>query len=309
MGAVRKPPLVFAASLALALGLVLPSSCAVLRAASYSQQVFMREEDPQLAADALPAFMKVSEMLLAADPENQDKIVSTASLYVLYASAFIEAPAELLPAEQYRAHEKATRRATALYHRAFRLLSPALERRSPGFLAAVGGPKEAAAAARFGRADVPLLYWSSAAILAAYALNPLDFQMAADLGAVPAMLARAAALDPGWDRGAIYELYFPYYASMPDYLGGSRAKAEAAYAKALAYSKGDSASLFVSRATSICIPDDDYAGFKAALERALAVDPAADPDSRLANAIAQDRARRLLAEAGTYFNLSKGEQQ
>ncbi|MGO8693750.1 MAG: TRAP transporter TatT component family protein [Rectinemataceae bacterium] len=292
---------------AIVLGLGLPSSCAILKAASYSQQVFLREEDPQLAADALPSFIKVSEMLLAADPDNRDKIVATASLYVLYASAFIEGPASLLPDEQYQAHEEAVRRAGALYRRAFRLLSPALERRSPGFLAAVGGPKEAAAAARFGVGDVPLLYWSAASILAAYGLNPLDFVSAGRLGAVPALLSRAAALEPGWDNGAVYALYFPYYASLPDYLGGSRAKAEEAYAKALTYSKGLSASLFVSRATSICIPDDDYDGYTAALEKALAVNLDADPDSRLANVIAQDRARRLLADADKYFSITKGE--
>lgn len=296
-----------AGAAALALALVLPSSCTILRAASYSQQVFMREEDPQLAGDALPAFMKVSEMLLAADPYNEGKIVSTASLYVLYANAFIEAPASELPTDQYREQEKAVSRATALYHRAFRLLKPELERRSPGFLASVGSSLEKEKAARFGRSDVPLLFWSAASILAAYGLDPVDFAMAAQLGAVPAMLDRAAELDPGWDNGAIWALYFPYYASMPDYLGGSRAKAEVVYAKALAYSKGLSASLFVSRATAICIPDGDYAGFKAALERALSINLDAAPDMRLENAIAQEHARNLLAEAGTYFNLNKGE--
>lgn len=124
---------------------------------------------------------------------------------------------------------------------------------------------------------------------------------------MPALLSRAAALEPGWDNGAVYALYFPYYASLPDYLGGSRAKAEEAYAKALTYSKGLSASLFVSRATSICIPDDDYDGYTAALEKALAVNLDADPDSRLANVIAQDRARRLLADADKYFSITKGE--
>jgi predicted anti-sigma-YlaC factor YlaD len=307
MGATLKVPRLVIPFVAIVLSVGLSSSCAILRAASYSQQVFMREEDPQLAADALPSFIKVSEMLLDADPDNQDKIVTTASLYVLYASAFIEGPASLLPDEQYQAHEEAVRRAGALFRRAFDLLSPALERRSPGFLAAVGGPKEAAATARFGVRDVPLLYWSAASVLAAYGLNPLDFVSAGRLGVVPALLSRAAALEPGWDEGAIYALYFPYYASLPDYLGGSRPKAEDAYAKALSYSKGHSAALFVSRATSICIPDNDYEGFKAALKSALAVDLKADPDSRLANAIAQDHARQLLADAGKYFSINKGE--
>lgn len=283
------------------------SSCALLRAASSAQDVFMREEDPQLAAAALPSFIKASEMLLAGDPDNENKIVTTASLYVIYASAFIEDPAALLPEEAVEAHRMAVERAGALYRRAFRLMEPALEHRSPGILQSVGGAGERAALARFSARDVPLLYWTSASILAAFALDPLDFESAGRIGIVPALLGRAAALDPGWDKGAVYALYFPYYASLPDYLGGSRAKAEEAYARALSYSKGNSASLFVSRATSVCIPDDDYQGFKAALNRALAVNLDADPDSRLANAIAQAKARQLLADAGKYFDLNGSE--
>jgi len=303
----RKPALAAFGLAALGLAASLFSSCALLRAASSAHEVLLQEGDPELAAAALPSFIEASAILLAGDPTNQDKIVTTASLYVMYASAFIDGPSSFLPDEQFEARQEAVRRAGALYRRAYHLLDPALERRSPGLLKAVGGPGEAAAVARFGKRDVPLLYWSAASVLAAFALDPMDFESAGRLGAASALLARAAALDPGWNGGAIYALYFPYYASLPDYLGGSRAKAEEAYAKALAYSKGHLASLFVSRATAICIPDDDYAGFKAALAQALAVDLDADPDSRLPNAIAQDRARKLLANAGKYFDLNNGE--
>jgi hypothetical protein len=45
----------------------------------------------------------------------------------------------------------------------------------------------------------------------------------------------------------------------------------------------------------------DYEAFKAALGQALAVDIDLDPDSRLANVIAQANARRLLASADRLF--------
>jgi predicted anti-sigma-YlaC factor YlaD len=283
---------------------VLLGSCAVLGAASKAEDVFMSEEDPELAAGALPTFIKASEMLLAADPTNRDKAVTTASLYVMYANAFVDGPASYLPDERFEERKAAADRAGALYRRAFRLLAAALERRSPGIVEAAKAGN-AAALGRLKRADVPLLYWSAASVLAAFGLNPLDFESAGNLGAAGPFLARAAELDPGWNDGAIYEVYLPYYASLPPYMGGDREKALDAYEKALGYSKGRSASLFVAYATSICVPADDYSGYRAALERALAIDAQSRPEARLATVVAQKRARWLLETADRYFDISE----
>jgi predicted anti-sigma-YlaC factor YlaD len=269
------------------------------------QTVLTSEEDPELAAGALPTFIMVEEALLEADPKDQDKVVTTASLYIMYANAFVQGPASSLPDDRFEERQAAYDRAGALYRRAFRMLSAALDRRSPGIVeAAVDGKADFS---RMRKSDVPLLYWSGVSVLAGFGLNPLDFKSAHYLGAAPLFLARAAELDPGWDEGAIYGVYVSYYGGMPSYLGGDPAKAEAAYKKALAYSKGGTASLFVSYATSICVPKDDYRGFKAVLGKALAIDPNAVPEDRLETVLAQRNARRLLADAGKYFTLPEGE--
>lgn len=275
------------------------ASCAILGAASKLQTVLAGEEDPELAADALPTFIMVSEALQEADPKDQGKAVTLASLYVMYANAFVQGPASALPDERFEERKIAFDRAGALYRRAFRLLSDCLERRSPGLVeAAVNGKADLS---KLKKADVPLLYWSAVSVLAGFGLNPLDFKSARYLGAAPLFLARAAELDPGWNSGAIYGIFASYYAGMPDYLGGSLAKAEDCYQKALSYSKGGSASLLVTYASSICVPKEDYAGYKASLEKALAIDPNAHPESRLETVLAQRSARRLLAEADKYF--------
>jgi predicted anti-sigma-YlaC factor YlaD len=290
---------------AAALVAVASASCAVLGAASKLQTVLTSEEDPELAAAALPTFMMASEALFEADPKNQGKAVSAASLYVMYANAFVQGPAASLPDEKFEERKAANDRAGALYRRAFRILSGALELRSPGIVeAAVAGKPDLS---RMRKSDVPLLYWSAVSVLAGFGLNPLDFKSAHYLGVAPLFLARAAELDPGWNSGAIYGIYLSYYAGMPGYLGGDKGKAEEAYRKALAYSKGGSASLFVAYATSICIPKEDLAGFKAALAKALAIDPNAVPESRLETVIAQENARRLLDDTDKYFNAPEGE--
>ncbi|MGA2547568.1 MAG: TRAP transporter TatT component family protein [Rectinemataceae bacterium] len=291
--------------LAAAAAVTLFGSCAVLGAASKVQTVLASEEDPEIAAAALPTFIMASEALLEADPKNQDKAVTTASLYVMYANAFVQGPASALPDERFEEKQAANDRAGALYRRAFRILSAALDRRSPGIVEAAVNGKADLSLMR--KAEVPLLYWSAVSVLSGFGLNPLDFKSAHYLGAAPLFLARAAELDPGWNGGAIYGIYLSYYAGMPSYLGGDPAKAEDAYKKALRYSKGGTASLFVSYASSICVPKEDYAGFKAALEKALAIDPNAAPESRLETVIAQKNARRLLAEADKYFISPEGE--
>jgi predicted anti-sigma-YlaC factor YlaD len=291
--------------MASAAAIALFGSCAVLGAASKVQTVLTSEEDPEIAAAALPTFIMATEALLEADPKNQDKAVTTASLYVMYANAFVQGPAAALPDERFEEKQAANDRAGALYRRAFRILAAALDRRSPGLVeAAVAGKADLS---RMRKAEVPLLYWSAVSVLAGFGLNPLDFKSAHYLGTAPLFLARAAELDPGWNGGAIYGIYLSYYAGMPSYLGGDPAKAEDAYKKALGYSKGGTASLFVSYASSICVPREDYAGFKAALEKALAIDPNAAPESRLETVIAQKNARRLLANAANYFMISEGE--
>jgi predicted anti-sigma-YlaC factor YlaD len=283
------------------------ASCAVLRAASKVQTVLTGEEDPELVADALPTFIMVSEALQEADPKDQGKAVALASLYVMYGNAFVQGPASALPDERFEERKAAFDRAGALYRRAFRLLSESLERRVPGVVeAAVNGKADLS---KFRKSDTPLLYWSAVSVLAGFGLNPLDFKSAHYLAAAPLFLARAAELDPGWNSGAIYGIYISYYAGMPDYLGGSLAKAEECYRKALAYSKGGSASLFVTYASSVCVPKEDYAGFKAALDKALAVDLNAVPDARLETVLAQRNARRLLAESDKYFITPEREEQ
>ena len=221
---------------AAAAAVVLFGSCAIIGAASKVQTVLTSEEDPELAAGALPTFIMASEALLEADPHNQGKVVTAASLYVMYANAFVQGPASALPDDRFEEKQAAYDRAGALYRRAFRILSAALDRRSPGIVeAAVDGKADFS---RMRKSDVPLLYWSAVSVLAGFGLNPLDFKSAHYLGAAPLFLARAAELDPGWNCGAIYGVYVSYYAGMPSYLGGDPAKAEDAYKKALGYSKG-----------------------------------------------------------------------
>jgi predicted anti-sigma-YlaC factor YlaD len=71
--------------------------------------------------------------------------------------------------------------------------------------------------------------------------------------------------------------------------------------RAIELSKGKRAGTYVSFAENACLPAQNAAEFKSMLEKALALDPDADPDHRLATLVAQRRARWLLEHVDELF--------
>lgn len=281
---------------------VLAASCMLNNLATNLTGSFLRESDPELAAQALPTFIKASEALLAGDPGNVGNAVTTASLYVMYASAFLDGQAFLLPDERYDDKAQLTKRAGALYARATAILVPFVRRKAPGVFMRVGA---AADVSRFGKADVPLLYWTTAAILAGFADAPLDFANAALVGDAVTLLNRALALDPDYNKGALHELAFSWFASAPPSLGGDASRADAEYKAAIAASGGAGASIYVAHALAVSVPAEDYAGFVASLNQSLSTGTAThgSSDMTLMNVLAWRKARFLLDRASDYFEI------
>ena len=79
------------------------------------------------------------------------------------------------------------------------------------------------------------------------------------------------------------------------------ARAKQHFDRAVALANGQSAFAYVALATSVAQPAKDKAAFERLLKSALAVDVSARPSIRLANLIAQKRARGLLSQIGRLF--------
>ena len=94
--------------------------------------VFTGEEDPQLVADALPFAMKLYESLLEQTPENEELLLTTGSVFTMYANAFVQTPASMLPESEYEQQQQMLKRAKKLYLRGRGYLLQALELRYPG---------------------------------------------------------------------------------------------------------------------------------------------------------------------------------
>lgn len=284
-----------------ALGMTLISSCALFKAGDLASEAFMREADPALAESAMPTMIKASEALLLASPGKESMALTTASLYVMYANAFLDGEAFLLPDEAYEQRLTLSRRAAALYLRATALLIPFIERRAPlAFDTRSSGMGEHGdALSRFNRKDVPLLYWTASAILAAFASDPMNFDNAARVSGALALFEHARSLDPDWNGGSLQELAITIYGSLPADLGGDVEKAEEAYVLSLASTGSSSPGAFVAYAASVCVSRADRDGFSASLNEALKL--ADRPESALMDSLARRKARRLLNDIDLYF--------
>jgi len=269
-----------------------------------SSGVFTGDPDPELVGDALPFAIKMYEALLSQNPNHEGLLITTGSLFVMYANAYIQGPAEMMdPIQRYDERNAALDRAKKFYLRGDALLYSALDKKFPGFSKA--SDRDGSLAKLLGKCkkeDVPLLYWAVAGGMAAYSIDVFDFSLGSSLGQWGAMMARAYELDPDFNNGAIDDFYIQYYAALPESLGGDKAKAKTHFKQELEKTRGLQAGPYVSYVNAICIPAQDYDGFKENLQKALAINPDDDPSNRLINILSQRKARFMLDNAYKYFS-------
>jgi predicted anti-sigma-YlaC factor YlaD len=293
------------------LGLVLLASCSINKmvmnkvsdvlSGSGGNEVFTGDSDPELVGDALPFALKMYETLLSQNPGHQGLILTTGSLFIMYANAFVQGPAEMLPPEAYLEKKDQLERARKLYLRGTEIIEGGLEKKFPGWTEARAGSGFSEQLAKITGEDIPYIYWDAAGILSAYALNPFDLDLGMRIPEITALLARSYEIDPDYNSGALDDFYLLFYASLPEGMGGDRARAELHYRRALEKSQGRSAGTYVSYARTVAVPNQDYETFKSCLEAALAIDIDADTSNRLQNILSQRQARYLLENASNFF--------
>jgi len=264
--------------------------------------IYASDDDPELVREALPFGLKTIEALLAQDPQNRKLLFAAASGFTQYAYAFVQQEADFVEASDLARATELRARARRMYLRALAYGWRALEVDFPGLRARLqadpGQAEQILAGLR--KEHVPALYWTASSWAAAIALAKQDAELAADLASVEALMRRALALDEGYAMGSIHDFFIAYEGSRTS-VGGSEAKARQHLERALALSQGKRAGPLVSFAESVDVAKQDRAEFERLLNQALAIDPDAAPAQRLANLIAQRRARWLLGRADELF--------
>lgn len=258
-----------------------------------------KDDDPELVRDATPFALKTIESLLEESPKNKGLLLAATSGFASYSFAFVDSEADYVESTDRDRAKEMRVRAKKLYLRAKGYGLRGLDVAHPGMSAKM--EKDRAALNATTKEDVPLLYWTAAAWAAAITIDKTDAAVAADLPLAAAMMGRVRDLDETWGNGGVWDFFISYDAGLPEAAGGSLARAKTDFDRAMAISKGKLAAPMVSYAEGALVAKQDRAGFEKLLHDALAVDPGADPDSRLPNLIAQKRARWLLSRVDDFF--------
>jgi len=296
--------------------LLLSTACSIKRIAinklgnalASEGSTFTGDDDPDLVEAAIPFGLKLYESLLAESPKHTGLLLAAAQGFTEYSYAFVDSRIDEARADSLERADALRNRARRLYIRAYRYGMRGLEVYHPGFAAALDSDAESALK-RVTRRDVPLLYWTAAARGLTISLSKTSPELIAELPLVESMVRRVAELDENFDAGAVPEFLITLEAAHSGVKAEEQQKLmRRHFDRALELSHGKRAGTYVSFAENACVPSQDAAEFKSLLEKALAVDPDADPDNRLANLVAQRRARWLLQHAGELF-LETGQKQ
>jgi len=261
---------------------------------------YASDDDPELVGDALPFALKTIEGLLETTPRHKGLLLSAASGFTQYAYVYLATEADYVEDADLTRATHLRDRAMGLYRRAFEYGMRGLEVDHPGLRQALGDDAGAALGG-MEKADVPMLYWTSVAWSLEISLDKTDAAMAVNLPLAESLMHRALALDPGYGDGVIHDYYISYEGGRAGAAGGSIDRAREELAKSLALAKGRRAAPYLAFAESVSVGTQDRKEFSAMLESALAVKPDAAPEYRLANIVAQRRARWLLSRIDSLF--------
>ena len=260
---------------------------------------FAADDDPEFVGTAIPFGLKTIEGLLAKSPRHEGLLFAATSGFTSYAYAYLQCEADYVEDQDLARATELRARAVRMYKRALGYGLRGLEVAHPGFAERIK-TDPGAAVAQLKRADVPTAYWTAAAWGAAIGMSKQDVDLVADLPAVEALMRRVVELDEGYAEGAPHDLLLAYE-SRAAAAGGSEERARTHFEAARRLSNGRRAGPLVALAESVDVPKQDKAEFERLLNEALAIDPDAAPRDRMANLVAQKRARWLLGRTDRLF--------
>jgi predicted anti-sigma-YlaC factor YlaD len=265
--------------------------------------VYATDEDPELVREAVPFGLKTMEALLAEKSDDEDLLAALASGFTQYAYAFVQADAEAADLAGRSPEARAGReRARKLFLRARAYGLRALRERNEDLAKAIASGRDVPAALREAEdEDVPLLYWTASAWVLAISNAKDDMSLVAELPVPIAMMERALELDEKWNEGALHEFFVSYDATRSAAEGGGADRVRRHLDRALALSMNKKLGPRVAYAEGVLVQAQDRDTFTRTLEEVLAADPGEVAKYRLANVLAQRRARLLLAHVDDLF--------
>ena len=253
------------------------------------------ENDLELARDAAPYHLKLSETLLRQNPDHLGLAEAVTAGFTQYAYAFVAFDADRIEGQDVAAANRLRQRAARLYRRASDHALTALERAHPGFRQALNDPAQPPT---LPPAQAGLGYWAAAAWAGAISLSKDDPDAVADLPLAVRLAEIAWQADPDWGQGSLTGLRATLEAARP---GGSRTQALRWFDQAIAQGGTDNVGPLLGKAEGYALPAGDRPLFEQLLRQALAVHEPAGSPLTLSNEVMRRRARWLLDSADDLF--------
>lgn len=295
-----------AAGATIALSLVLLPSCSLIAGMAVNslsavlaegEAVYRSDDDLGLVEGALANNLKLMETLLETNPEHREVLLSAAKGFLLYAYGFVEPNLFDLDFTQFEEKQAVRRRAARLYRRAADFGMRGLAVSHPGIGARLRRDPEAAAR-ELEADDAALALWTGTAMGARIGMETDNPEATADLSVMGALLYRSKELDDTVDGGVVYDYLSIYEAAR---VGGSLERAREFYEHALAIGAERRPVLWCTWAETGAVPTGNREEFETLLRRTLDFDIDAEPEARLLNRVAMERAAWLLANIEEYF--------
>lgn len=273
---------------------------------------FEQDDDLTLVEQAIPANIKLLEVLLANRPDHPGLLVLLARLYGNYAFAFAEdrLEAEGLGSDpsssdggtQNDRLQSLRARADGYYRKGMEYAVRAMAVRHPDCREQLGNLRTSADFfQRLQHEDVPALFWYAFNLGGHVNLNRQSVRVLAQAHLAEKAAKRVIGLDPTYFNGGAHLFLMVYYASRPPMMGGNLSAAQNQYhqLKAIAGSDFLLAELIYGRYHHV--QTRDRKAFGAALQAVVEAPPGPDR-YRLYNAVARKRARRYLDHADRFFD-------
>jgi len=252
-------------------------------------QAASKQSDATVVREGTAAYLMLVDGLIEAYPDNRELLLAGCKAYATYATMFVA--------------DEQPKKAEALYLTAkqygFRALSS--ERADFGRTAAGNLEEFKAWLGRYQKEDVAALFWTASAWAGWISSNLSNVEAVGDLPALEATLERILQLDDTYYYGGPHLLMGVYLAVRSPVFGGGLAASKKHFDRALSMAGNKALSTKVMYAHYYALGAKDRQLFETTLNEVVTASGEGVPELNLSNALAKEKAKKLLDKTEEYF--------